>query len=246
MRRCSSPNYHGSVLSLWPIFYLIFSAGFIWLPSMIFETTVFLFTIVKLYQKARETSHLGSNLLVILYRDGVCYYFVSLFLSFTIDFAWHWNCRLSSVHAYPDENHRVILTLLYRFTDIQFPRLACFPSFTHTHWHLVRYDPYIVNPADRHSQPSVVNHDNRGDPSPNQPSESRRARCLINLPLSQVEAWVSVLLRHSREQKPCVHSGDHYYNHRTQRLPSHLGLLPTTKYRRATTARPRSKRIAAA
>lgn len=44
---------------------------------MIFETTVFLFTIFKLYQKARQTSHVGSTLLVILYRDGVCYYFVS-------------------------------------------------------------------------------------------------------------------------------------------------------------------------
>jgi hypothetical protein len=52
--------------------------GYIWLPPMIFETTVFLFTIFKLYQKAIETNQMGSNLLVILYRDGVCYYFVSI------------------------------------------------------------------------------------------------------------------------------------------------------------------------
>jgi hypothetical protein len=44
---------------------------------MIFETTVFLFTILKLYQKAVEANQLGSNLLVTLYRDGICYYFVS-------------------------------------------------------------------------------------------------------------------------------------------------------------------------
>ncbi|PVF97477.1 hypothetical protein CPB86DRAFT_706987 [Serendipita vermifera] len=52
--------------------------GFVWVGSMIFETTIFVITILKLYQKASQTYSLGSNLLMVLYRDGVCYYFVTL------------------------------------------------------------------------------------------------------------------------------------------------------------------------
>jgi hypothetical protein len=44
---------------------------------MVFETVIFVITVVKLYQKASQTYTLGSNLLMVLYRDGVCYYFVS-------------------------------------------------------------------------------------------------------------------------------------------------------------------------
>lgn len=62
--------------------------GYIWLPSVIFETTVFMLTIVKLYQKARQTSHVGSTLLVILYRDGVCYYFIMIALRIFNFLSW--------------------------------------------------------------------------------------------------------------------------------------------------------------
>ena len=65
---------------------------------MIFETTVFLFTIFKLYQKALETSRMGSSLLVTLYRDGVCYYFViMLYQHCRLKSANPELCRLSSV-----------------------------------------------------------------------------------------------------------------------------------------------------
>lgn len=42
---------------------------------MIFETTIFLLTIYKLYEKATVFDG-GSNLLLVLYRDGVSYYIV--------------------------------------------------------------------------------------------------------------------------------------------------------------------------
>jgi hypothetical protein len=43
---------------------------------MLFETVIFVLTILKLYQRAFETYRLGSKLLMVLYRDGVCHYLV--------------------------------------------------------------------------------------------------------------------------------------------------------------------------
>jgi hypothetical protein len=47
---------------------------------MIFETTTFILTIYKLYEKA-AIGQTSSGLLWVLYRDGVCYYLVCMLLS---------------------------------------------------------------------------------------------------------------------------------------------------------------------
>ena len=58
--------------------------GFVWIPSMVFETFMFLVTILKLYQQ-RSSPHgasvgLSTNLFYVLFRDGASYYIVIMIL----------------------------------------------------------------------------------------------------------------------------------------------------------------------
>ncbi|CAG7853440.1 SubName: Full=Uncharacterized protein {ECO:0000313/EMBL:CCA75995.1} [Serendipita indica DSM 11827] len=65
--------------------------GLIWIWPMLFETTIFVITTVKLYQTRKHGACLGSRLFSVLFRDGVCYY-VSICLFRT----WNlvaWNLR---------------------------------------------------------------------------------------------------------------------------------------------------------
>lgn len=70
-----SPNLQVCAVAIHPP-----TMGFIWIAPMIFETTIFLITSMKLYQKAKQTYSIGSELLSVLYRDGVVYYVVIILL----------------------------------------------------------------------------------------------------------------------------------------------------------------------
>ncbi|PVF96080.1 hypothetical protein CPB86DRAFT_861362 [Serendipita vermifera] len=50
--------------------------GYIWIPALVFETVVCFLTVHKTYQKAIRQYGMGSKLLVVLFRDGVIYYFI--------------------------------------------------------------------------------------------------------------------------------------------------------------------------
>ncbi|PVG00999.1 hypothetical protein CPB86DRAFT_135380 [Serendipita vermifera] len=62
--------------------------GFIWIGPMLFETTIFLLTIFQLYKRALQTHKETSQLLIVLYRDGVCYYFIIIFLRIFNLYSW--------------------------------------------------------------------------------------------------------------------------------------------------------------
>ncbi|KAG8844784.1 hypothetical protein FRB91_002317 [Serendipita sp. 411] len=62
--------------------------GFIWICPMIFETTTFLITIMRLYQRAANMHGLSSRLFPVLYRDGVSYYFIIIALRVWNLLAW--------------------------------------------------------------------------------------------------------------------------------------------------------------
>lgn len=66
--------------------------GFVWIPSMVFETSMFLITIFKLYQQ-RSAPHgasigLSTNLFYVLFRDGASYYVIIMALRTWNLFAW--------------------------------------------------------------------------------------------------------------------------------------------------------------
>ncbi|PVF97481.1 hypothetical protein CPB86DRAFT_423819 [Serendipita vermifera] len=60
----------------------------VWIGPMVFETIIFAITVLKLYQKASELYALGSKLLMVLYRDGVCYYFIIIGLRIFTFVSW--------------------------------------------------------------------------------------------------------------------------------------------------------------
>lgn len=81
-----SPTMHICSSSIHPK-----TMGFIWVPPMLFEATIFVVTTIKLYDKTRHSGGFGTYLFSILFRDGVCYY-VSILLFRT----WNlvaWNMR---------------------------------------------------------------------------------------------------------------------------------------------------------
>ncbi|KAG8769970.1 hypothetical protein FRC16_006513 [Serendipita sp. 398] len=63
--------------------------GFIWVCPMVFETTIFIITTTRLYQRAGQAAALfGSKLLLVLYRDGVCYYLIIIGLRTWLLLSW--------------------------------------------------------------------------------------------------------------------------------------------------------------
>ncbi|PVF97483.1 hypothetical protein CPB86DRAFT_785784 [Serendipita vermifera] len=60
----------------------------VWVGPMVFETIIFAITVLKLYQKASQIYTLGSKLLMVLYRDGVCYYFIIIGLRIFTFISW--------------------------------------------------------------------------------------------------------------------------------------------------------------
>jgi hypothetical protein len=52
--------------------------GYIWIPSLVFETAICFFTVIKTYQKAIKEQAMGSRILVVLFRDGLLYYVVCI------------------------------------------------------------------------------------------------------------------------------------------------------------------------
>ncbi|KAG8814546.1 hypothetical protein FRC19_001671 [Serendipita sp. 401] len=62
--------------------------GFIWICPMLFETTIFLIATVRLYQRAANMHGMSSKLILVLYRDGVSYYFIIIVLRVWNLLAW--------------------------------------------------------------------------------------------------------------------------------------------------------------
>ncbi|PVF97484.1 hypothetical protein CPB86DRAFT_423997 [Serendipita vermifera] len=62
--------------------------GAVWVGPMIFETTIFIITLIKLYQNASRTYALGSKLIMVLYRDGICYYLIIIVLRILTFISW--------------------------------------------------------------------------------------------------------------------------------------------------------------
>jgi hypothetical protein len=52
--------------------------GYIWIPALLFETVICIQTVFKVQKKVFGTYRLGSRLFLVLFRDGVGYYVVSI------------------------------------------------------------------------------------------------------------------------------------------------------------------------
>lgn len=100
---------------------------------MVFETTTFILTIFKLYQKAAETHGTGSNLLAVLYRDGVFYYFVGILLFASSLAPCLFVCSLHLVNLSLTDHHRS-----------SYFQSCCLERVTHLlgfYWYIVRHSP---------------------------------------------------------------------------------------------------------
>ncbi|KAG8832645.1 hypothetical protein FRC17_000957, partial [Serendipita sp. 399] len=53
---------------------------FLWIPAGIFETVVFTITVGKVYRGFKITRSIGSDLFLVMYRDGFAYYLVIILL----------------------------------------------------------------------------------------------------------------------------------------------------------------------
>ncbi|KAG8860796.1 hypothetical protein FRB91_000583 [Serendipita sp. 411] len=72
-----SQLYYSDVFKACGIRELPYLMPFLWIPAGIFETIVFTITVTKVYRSFQLSRCLGSDLFMVLYRDGVAYYLVS-------------------------------------------------------------------------------------------------------------------------------------------------------------------------